>query len=258
MTTVLSLVKPSDPCMFTGYRNLLPANRPDIYQSIGHWFESEKFRSTNEAIRQEVLQQPTAKEARKLAGRHADEVRSNWRSIRARVLRAGFLMAAKQNRSVAAIFSELARLTSLEIGTLLDPAARLEGYEMSFYGGVQWEAAELHVHHPSRLLLACSDKATYASKKAAIDKQLAGSVISEVIVPIAKGASAIGEEYALFHNLPVTYMDAPRGKIDLDLAEKLVDMASQAVVLEKKGGKTFDTLIVQAKEKGKAIKLVLV
>lgn len=142
MTTLLTLLKPSDPCLFTGYRNPALANRPDIYQSIGHWFESEKFRGVDEALRQEVLEQPTAKEARKLGSRHPDEIRPNWRTIRAQVLRTGFFMAARQNPSVAIIFAELAQLTSLELGTWLDPAGKIEGYEMAFYCGVQWEAAD--------------------------------------------------------------------------------------------------------------------
>lgn len=77
-------------------------------------------------------------------------------------------------------------------------------------------------------------------------------------MPVARTAAAIGEEYAQQHQLLVTNLDAPRGKVDAQLASSLVDQASQIVILEKKGGKTFDALIVQAKEKGKSGKLILI
>lgn len=46
--------------------------------SVSHFYESERFRGVNDLLRIEILAQPTAREARKLAKRHGDQQRKDW------------------------------------------------------------------------------------------------------------------------------------------------------------------------------------
>ncbi|MFD2274616.1 hypothetical protein ACFS07_35545 [Undibacterium arcticum] len=109
MITTSSLLLPDEPCLFFGYRNSAKDDARDIYHSISHWQESEKFRLSDEILREAVLQSANPIEARKLAARHQDKWRIDWRSIRARTLKTGFMMAAEQNINVRLRMEQFAK-----------------------------------------------------------------------------------------------------------------------------------------------------
>ena len=252
-----SLLHPSEPCLFVGYRNPSKDGSPDIYYSISHWFESEKFRGVDEVLREAVLQAPTASEARKVANRYKDRCRIDWRAVRARVLKAGFMMAAEQNQDVREKLARFAQTTSLEINIEFEEGKTISGHALTWYAGVMWDASDIYINRPARVLFAAARKITYADKPTHIDKFISPSSISQVIVPIAKDASPIGEEYAIKHSLPVRYCYAPRGKLTPPFTRDLAQDANQILVMERKGGKQFDQLITSAKELGRTVKLAL-
>jgi hypothetical protein len=248
---------PYEPILFTGYRSPGSDGTPDVYTTLAHWIESEKFRGSDEDLRDAVLHAPSGKEAFKLAERNKGAVRKTWRALRGRVARAGLLMAAAQNRYVAERLSEIATLTPLEVGIAVDGTAAIGCYAMAFYAGVLWEAADALYNKPNKLLLAAGWKGAISGKQAAIEKHVDKSTTTEVILPISKASSTLAEEFALKNYLPVRYCTAPKGKLSPEFVRDIVALATQVLVIEAKGGKVFDGLIMQARGTGKPVKLVV-
>lgn len=92
---------PADVAPFFGYRRFDDDGASfELIASLVHHFESEKFRGVDEAIRLEILNCATPKLAQKVAKRHMDKWRKDWKSVRGRVFRAGLAMQAIQNRKV--------------------------------------------------------------------------------------------------------------------------------------------------------------
>lgn len=91
---------PATVIPFNGYRRCFGEDRPvfDLVPSLIHFYESEKFRNTDEALRLSVLDCRTAKEAGKLTKRNKEHWRKDWRAVRGRVFRAGLAMQVVQSR----------------------------------------------------------------------------------------------------------------------------------------------------------------
>lgn len=99
---------PFDPAAqipFYGYRRFFPNSPPmfDLSPSLIHFYESEKFRGTNEELRLTVLGSGTAREIRKLTKRHNSSLRKDWRAVRGRVFRAGLAMQVLQSKKAMAL-----------------------------------------------------------------------------------------------------------------------------------------------------------
>lgn len=253
-----SLIHPNEATLFQGYRNPAKEGAQDIYLSIGHWFESEKFRGVDEVLREAVIQCPTPAEARKLAARHKDRYRVDWRLARARILKAGLMMAAEQNSDVRARMECFARSTSLEISIEFEEGRKICDLALNWYAGVMWDASDAYINRPTRVLFAAGRKVSYADKSTHVDKFVSPAIVTQVIIPLAKDAAPIGEQYAVKYLLPVNYRYAPRGKLTATFCNELASIANQILVMEQKGGKQFDPLIMSCKELAKSVKLTLV
>jgi len=70
----------------------------ELAPSLAHFYESEKFRTTNDELRQTVLDCSSPTAAQKLAKRHRASWRADWRTVRGRVLRAGLAMQCLQSK----------------------------------------------------------------------------------------------------------------------------------------------------------------
>jgi hypothetical protein len=67
--------------------------RPAAFQSLGHWFEAEKFRAFQPDLFDVVMLQPSVKEARKFATQHQPQWRGDWLGVRTRALACGMYYA---------------------------------------------------------------------------------------------------------------------------------------------------------------------
>lgn len=257
MSYTLNLISPDEPVLFTGYRSPVDGI-PEVYSSISHWFESEKFRGTNDVLREEARWLPTAREARKFARRHRSSWREDWAAVRVRVMRAGFIMAADQNPNVYENLHAFASLTSLEVASNFAARTPYYGYPLRWYAGVQWETAEMHIRRPVTLLLAGVKRSTYADKRAAIDKLVTTKPATQVLCAMSKELSFCAEEYAIANSLPIKYIPAPAGKMTDDYVDRLTEAASHIIVMERKQGREFDSLLSVTKKKKKPLRLILV
>lgn len=252
------ILDPQEPRMFLGYRN--PGNDmlPDVYQTITHWFESEKFRGVDETLRVEILNAPTCKEAVKIAKRKVEIIPASWKLLSARVMRAGLAMSAQQNPEVMERIRKLAMLTPLDVEIAFNPGAQIHGYPAKWYCGIQVEMAHAMVSKPQILAIAGISSTSYEAKKSLIDKHANPATLSMMIVPIARNASAVGEEWAIAHRAPLHYAFAPKGKLDPEFLKSLATLANKFLVFERKNGSLFDPLIAHAKSMGRTVTLTLV
>lgn len=209
-------------------------------------------------IREAIMQAPTPSEARKTAAKFIERRRMDWRAVRSRVLRAGLMMAAEQNADVRGKMRSLSLLTAIEVETEFGPSKSICGYPLGWYAGLMWEAADAIINKPNRILITSGKGFLYSDKRTQIAKYIGQSVITQVLVPVSKETSMIGEEFALHHQLPLKYLEGTKGKFSASLANQLANESTQIFIFEKKGSKLFDQLIVSAKSLGKPVKLALV
>jgi hypothetical protein len=252
------LIHLNDPCLFFGYRNPDKGGARDIYHSLSHWVASEQFRGVDELIRESIIQSPTAAEARKTAERFKERRRLDWRNVRSSIFKSGLMMAAEQNFDILEKMREISKLTSLEVGSEFQSGQKICGYPLSWYFGLTWEASDAVINRPLRLLIAAGRNIEYSDRKTQVAKFVGVSPVTQVLVPITKETSIIGEEYAMQNNLPVRYFYSRKGKLSPSLASEIVGNSSQILVFEKKGAKLFDQLILAAKHLNKTIKLSLI
>lgn len=95
-----------DERIFPGYRRIgldgkFGRSRPDLYASIEHFYQSERFRGVDEVLRLAVMKASTPREARKLAGRHADRQRPDWAERNVRAMACGVLMKMREHPDFA-------------------------------------------------------------------------------------------------------------------------------------------------------------
>jgi len=88
------------PLPFLAYRHFEgdQAAGHDLAPTLAHFYESEKFRTSDDRLRRSILDCSTPTAAQKLAKRHKDLWRADWRQIRGRVFRAGLAMQALQSK----------------------------------------------------------------------------------------------------------------------------------------------------------------
>ena len=87
---------------FPGYRSLDPdgrirRGRPELYSSIEHFYQSERFRGKDETLRHAIMHAATAKEARKLAHRHIEQTRPEWNSLHERIMESAIWMSLREH-----------------------------------------------------------------------------------------------------------------------------------------------------------------
>lgn len=256
MTT--QLLHPNDPCLFFGYRNPNNNDTRDLYHTIAHWLASEQFRNSREDIRMQVIECGSPKEAKKLASRNKEFIRKDWLQIRSSVLRAGLLMAADQNPFVLDIMSKFCNLTLLEISCDLQDGQMIAGYKMNWYAPIFWDVSEAITNQRKHLAFLSSKEFSLTDKKIQLGKTVRLDEITQVLIPITKELSTIGEALAINHRLPVRYYIPERGRFGSSLAKEIVNAADQLIVFERKGAKLFDPLIVAAKQANKSLKLTLI
>lgn len=85
-----SLLSVCDETPFITYREFAPVagiNPTHVYaNSLISLYESERFRTVDEALRQEILQLPTSRESWKLASKHLHRTRTDWDQVHVRIM----------------------------------------------------------------------------------------------------------------------------------------------------------------------------
>lgn len=75
--------------------------RPELAPTVEHFYQSERFRGTDEALRKAILDANSPREARKLAHRKSAIERPNWAMLHERVMETGLWMKLREHPQYA-------------------------------------------------------------------------------------------------------------------------------------------------------------
>lgn len=91
---------------FPGYRPIEVGSthfgpRPELFPTLEHFYQSERFRGSDGAVRARVLNAPSAHEARKIAMAHQRVERSDWLAVHERIMLCGLWMMLREHPRLA-------------------------------------------------------------------------------------------------------------------------------------------------------------
>lgn len=105
---MLPSLSPDDLMPFPTYRTpqidvrtVFDGTRPELPPTVEHFFQSERFRTTDEALRRAILDANSAREARKLSQRKSAVERPNWTTLQERVMETGLWMKLREHPQYA-------------------------------------------------------------------------------------------------------------------------------------------------------------
>jgi hypothetical protein len=233
----VALELPIEKLPFTAYRLAGAAGQqregPSVFLSLNHWFEAEKFRPYEPELFQEMAMQPTIKEARKLARKHQTKWRFDWPKVRNRVLACGLMYAARADRHSPRWLGDAG-----EIAAMLRPLDLPEPFLES--------AARDYIRlrdGPKVVFLGAgvAPSAAVGRKINAIHRR------TEAGWTLAHWQGRYGcwrvHDWAVAQILPIVYIGEDDARLTQAAIDDLAGRCQQAVVFERKGGKTMDRVL---------------
>ena len=229
---------------FHGYRPLkkdgvgFERGSPESYSTIEHFYQSEKFRGTDEILRKFIISLPSAREARKAAHKHQEMVRCDWEMIRNKVM-------------MNAIWFKLAEHDHYSQALLSNPDLANHAYKFKdHYWGDLREGVSVGFYR--RLLLAYREKRRSGIMRVVVtgspsftNEQLLNAKLKslfrksqpdEMIINCDRGADTLAEKWAINNNVPVKHfpLKGCQGKADRARREKdVLSLATHVVIFWK-------------------------
>lgn len=213
-----------------------------MFLSLQHWFEAEKFRGYEPALFEEVLMQPTIKEARKLATRNKTRWRFDWVKVRIRVLACGMVYASRADRG-----SLRWAASAPEIAQMLLPL----GLPQAFLGLAAQEYVKLR-DSPRVTFLGASRAPSDAVGKRINTIHRRHQAYWTLVHWQGRHGCWRVHDWALKQHLPVEYLGSDDARLTQAATEALADRCQSAVIFEAKGGKTMDKTLRAIRAQRKA------
>lgn len=226
----------------------------ELAPSLAHFYESEKFRTGDEAdeeLRRTVLASPTAKAARKLAKRHITRWRSDWRTVRGRVFRAGLSMQAAQSPQVMQALKAIADEALL----WSSDSSRRGGLPVS--GMAREIATLLHGRQDGatpRVGMLALDGYTPPDLVARLDALFAGERPHGVAYFVGESSSVAAEDWAAQVAAPLRFVGDPAQRLRASECTELLKRINLLVVCAPSTRKEVRELVKAAKAKKIAIR----
>ncbi len=212
---------------FSGYRRFqsidsrkgVVLEAPEMYASTEHYFQSEKFRGTDESYRRHVLSRPDPKSAA-AAGRNRNKpIRSRWGSLRIPVMQVALWLKFTQNPGLQRRLLETAPYQLVEDS----PMDAYWGWGADRRGENQLgrclEALRERLATPeklSRCIIAGGRSYTdYREGVARLDALFQERRPDEILSGNAMGADTVGEIWALNRFIPVRHFPARWEDLDV-------------------------------------------
>lgn len=256
---MISLLNTDHILPFHGYRRFrvdgsgFERGLPELYASIQHFFESEKFRGVDEEFRQHLMELPTAREVRKAALRRDHHVRPDWERIQNRVMATAVWLKCREHQEVSAAlltlkaFDGIYRLKDHYWGT------DRKGVSVGFYGRVLREIQKRLQNGGMKVLITgsreFSNQFLFTSKLNAFFNR---AFPDEVLIACSKGADAMAEAWALGHYIPVSHYPLKGGRSRTERIRRnssVIDVATHLVAFMQGEGGDVNDLIELAKTK---------
>ena len=204
-----------------------------LFLSLNHWFEAEKFRAFHRELFEEVLHQPTAKEARKFAKRHQAQWRGDWLAVRARALACGMVYAAWADRD-----SERWQAPAEEIAQLLAPL----GLNARFLTQVGNEFVRLRTAPRIAFLGAGAAPPDAVGRRVNVVHKRVERAWSLTHWQGRHGSWRV-HDWALAQYIPIAYAGEDGGRLSASQLGQFAAACDQAIVFEVRRGKGMDAVI---------------
>ena len=263
----ISLVS-DDELPFHGYREPDPSGHGflkgdgQIYFTIQHFYESERFRGVDEALRRLVMSMPTAREARKTAMQNATRIRADWPEVHERIMACAVWMKMRERPEYAKALvanPDLAR----EAYPFLDKhwSNRRPGVTLNRYELLLLQIRDQLLRGTMRVAIVGSrgpwnpflfqSKVDFLFRRAKPDVLLLGP---------HKGIDEIATAWAIANLVPVRYLPAKSkpGRSERERQNKEFLRAATHAVVFSRGDVDTLAFIEAAKAVGRPVKLVSV
>lgn len=249
---------------FTGYRAVRNnqfklARKPDLYPTIEHFYQSEKFRGISvedEILRCATFWQPGVGEARKVALSYRDKMRPDWDDVKIHVLVSAILFKFTQHKDLGEL---LISTGDEEFAYISQADAELgigrNGNGANLYGtALALARAKLAASEQMKVIVTGSHEFggyPYLDTKL---RSLFQRKMPDVIISSGKpGAESMAELWAMQNHIPVMHFTR-KGKV-----EQPFDMLSHGthmVVFSSATAAEVEQLCAPAKQRGLVIRLV--
>lgn len=190
-------------------RTAFESMRPELAPTVEHFFQSERFRGTDEALRRAILEANSAREARKLAQRKSAVERPNWTALQERVMETGLWMKLREHPQYAQTL-----VRHPEAADLAYP------YRDHFWGGHREGVSEnryrtVLLRMRDKLLTRNMARVAITGSSTFSNEFLMSSKLSVlfrrvppdlVLIGCRPGADALAERWAIEHALPVRHI----------------------------------------------------
>jgi hypothetical protein len=204
-----------------------------VFLSLNHWFEAEKFRAFHRELFDEVLHQPTAKEARKFAKRNQGQWRGDWLAVRVRAMACGLVYASWADRD-----SQRWNAPAQEIAQFLAPL----GLNERFLNQVALEFVRLRSAPRIAFLGAAVAPPDAVGRRVNMVHKRADRAWTLAHWQGRHGSWRV-HDWALAQYIPISYAGQAGGRLNATQLEQFATACDQAVVFETRRGKSMDAVI---------------
>lgn len=242
-----------EPCTFA-------KGPPELYASIEHWYQSEKFRGVDEGFRLHLMSLPSPREVRKAALKRDAEISEDWIRRQNRIMAAGIWMKAAEHPDFKKLIVEA---TSFETAYTFNDhywGSARPGVSVGFYAKLLSWIQRRMIKGPKTLGVVGS--------KAFANPQLLHSKLdvlfdrgepNEVVCGLGTGIDEFTESWALNRYIPVRHN---HGLNSMHLHERLAAyerMASEVthlVIIRQDHLDGFEILVKTAFDRGIPVRLI--
>lgn len=247
---------PFDPAAivpFFGYRRF-DTDGPafELVASLVHHFEAEKFRGVDETIRRGVLDCPTPKLAQKMARRHMELWRKDWKAVRGRVFRAGLAMQVIQSRKV-----RTAARHAFELSMELTGSKRIGGLPSTFV------ATELQTFFQKASSANCGRLSVLALRgcvpddvEARLDAVFAHDRPLSALVYAGSDADPRVEAWCMANAVPVRVCHQDAGRLREHLVDSLIQRINTMLMCIPPQRKVSNEVLAMVRARRPRIKLI--
>ena len=251
---------------FPGYREAVPGygfgrNRPVLHPSLEHFYQSERFRGTDEELRAAIIAAPTPKEARKLALRHAEQSRPDWAQCHQRIMNAGLWMQLREHPRLGFALRQLGEEAAIDY-PYRDPFWAAPSGEKAGGGFARLVHAARRKLNGQTVRVAVTGGRGYRNEfllKTKLEGFFTNLTPDVMLVGGGKGAEEMVERWAIERCLPVRhfFMRGRGSRTEQDRHYQGLLRAATHVVVFSQGEASIDRLVELAKQFGRPTRIVL-
>jgi hypothetical protein len=216
------------------------------YQSIFHYWESEKYRGVDEQVRQDILNIPTIRELQKLLRRLPESWRSDWKLVRGRVFRSALIYAHAAHPDMHRELMEPFELVE---------ACRKWGIPDGFVK-TELAAARHEIEEPFRLLAIGSEAAPANHVQATLERLISKRQDCQYVAFAGRKMDTGLHQWAAERLYPIHYVGTNSKKgLDQNAVQQLLPRSTHVVIFTREGTAADEQIVAAARAEGCKIRV---